>query len=307
MQDYNRFHLRQYIHPYDELISDEWHKLFEHAKQKEWLESDFSQELSDEQFHQNFWELYVANHLEGNGIKIKKLKTKAQEECPDFYFEKDGQKFWIEAIAVNKGTGKDKVPEAKFTEITSDTEDEDLDFQEVPTKQAELRMTCGLQTKLDAYNRYLKSGTITKNDFFIIALNYFLASDTWLDISDSGRPYLISALYNLGPQMIGYNNKTKEVSYWTAHRIELKKANGASVPLNYFNNEDNGNFIGAIGSDCSFQDLATRPYHKIYYNINPLHQDIMPFEHKVFDYVFFKEEFPSGNYRVSDINGAFKR
>ncbi len=78
--------------------------------------------------------MYLALTLSERGFKLKRVR----DEGPEFYFEYNTRKVWVEAVARGPGEGKDRVPESR----NGDT---------VPTEKILLRFTNALAEKSNKY------------------------------------------------------------------------------------------------------------------------------------------------------------
>lgn len=79
----------------------------------EFLDSDLQRDARIN-FHQRWWELYLAHVLLTNGVSLvpRKLRHPAQKG-PDLLAIVEEQRFWVEAVTVSSGTGPDAVPEGE--------------------------------------------------------------------------------------------------------------------------------------------------------------------------------------------------
>jgi hypothetical protein len=72
-------------------------------KAGQFLDPDFPLKLA-RQFHQHFWELYLATAFHDSGLR---LEQQGCVEGPDILQQDSNQRTWIEAIAIEPGHGTD--------------------------------------------------------------------------------------------------------------------------------------------------------------------------------------------------------
>ena len=138
-----------------------------------YADRNFVSEIKKEgTFNQRSWELYLGYCLLTQDIPLEKIGS----EGPDFMFESEGKKVWIEATAPGCGTvdPPDKKPDVQAGSLNylaiHDREDHN--------RSKVLRILSGLHTKKDKYLDYCKKGIIKPEDIYITAINgYDFAND----------------------------------------------------------------------------------------------------------------------------------
>lgn len=200
------------------------------TKFREWLETlwekyepyadkNFIDEFK-KQFTQRAWELHLGSTLLNRGY-ILESKTPSG---PDFKISHKDINIWIEAIAVKKGYGKDKVPDLEA--------EGEIVVIDVPEKEMMMRLTSALKEKYRKYLQYLENGQIKETDPFVIAID---RSD--LKHLDAQIPLILKCLFAIGYQVLFIKNgkpKPKiEGSTWSS-RDKINKANGSEIPLLFF-------------------------------------------------------------------------
>jgi len=177
------------------------------------------------QFYQRAWELYLGSTLINRDYALGTHDSVG----PDFKipYEDKGleRSAWIEAIAVKKGDGKDKVPDIKYGVAVS-----------VPEQEMLLRLTSGLGEKYQKYLSYLRGGIVEPSDPFIIAIDR-----SALEHTDPQIPLILKCLFAIGHQVLFIKSnkplpKTEE-SNWFG-REKVNKISGSEVPMLLFRDSD---------------------------------------------------------------------
>ena len=135
---------------------------------KAWIESWWKQfePYADPNFPTEFktnlaqrcWELYIGVTLLNRGYRLGSNGVGQ----PDFDVqdrETMQRLTWIEAIAVEKGTGNDRVPDTELGKACG-----------APTDQILLRLANGLVVKHRRYLEYVEKGIVQEDEPFVIAI-----------------------------------------------------------------------------------------------------------------------------------------
>lgn len=128
-------------------------------KYEPYADSHFSTEFKT-QFTQRVWELYLGATIINRGFDL----GQHSDEYPDLDVRDDvtGRRVvWIEAVAVTKGTGPDKVPEMQLNVATVGLPDEEMS----------LRLTQALKGKYDQYLVRVRKGLVEPSDPYVIAID----------------------------------------------------------------------------------------------------------------------------------------
>ncbi len=181
-----------------------------------YADSNFPNEFK-KQFNQRSWELHIGATLLNRGHNLQTHK----DTGPDFKILHNNCTVWIEAIAVEKGAGKDRVPEIEYGKA-----------MDVPEKEMLFRLTAGLKEKHQKYLSYLKSGHINSSDPYIIAIDR-----SPLEHMDAQIPLILKCLFAIGHQVLFLKRTTphsmSEGSTWTL-RDKLNKVSGSEVEMLMF-------------------------------------------------------------------------
>lgn len=181
-----------------------------------YADSNFPNEFK-KQFNQRSWELHIGATLLNRGYSLGEHK----DAGPDFKILYNNRAIWVEAVAVEKGDGKDKVPEIEYGKA-----------MEVPEKEMLLRLTAGLEEKYRKYLSYLKNSYVNPRDPFIIAIDR-----SPLEHMDAQIPLILKCLFAIGHQVLFLKRTTPqpnaEGSTWSS-RDKLNKASGSEVGMLMF-------------------------------------------------------------------------
>lgn len=183
-----------------------------------YADSSFPNEFK-KQFSQRAWELHLGSTLLNRGYTLGNHSNTG----PDFKIPYEDKNIWIEAIAVEKGDGQDRVPNIEFGKAI-----------DVPEKEMLLRLTAGLKEKYQKYLSYLKDNIVGQNDPFVIAIDR-----SPLEHLDPQIPLILKCLFAIGYQVLFLKKEktqTKtEGSTWSA-REKVNKISGNEVEMLMFRN-----------------------------------------------------------------------
>jgi hypothetical protein len=145
-------------------------------------------------FHQRFWEMYLFCSLSERELGIRK----GRREGPDFYFDIDGRRYWVEAMAPEPGNEKNRVPVPHLGRA---------DY--VPVDKILLRYTNALLIKLRKWEAWQRKGVVKDGDGYIIAINAGLIRD-----ADLGRelPYFVHAFLPFGYLSVTVDRNSLNIS-----------------------------------------------------------------------------------------------
>ncbi|SRR5258706_5910827 len=117
-------------HP-DKHAQEYWNKLKDFSEKNGLIESSSEVRIKD-QFHSYFWELYLPMFFNLRGISL----VRGKGGQPDFYFDKDEKRIWLEAVACGDPKESNQVPVPDSGE-----------FFEMPGDQITQRMASSLTRK----------------------------------------------------------------------------------------------------------------------------------------------------------------
>lgn len=185
--DYQAVRDLPYGKPYREFIEQLWDR-YRPSSDPHFLHDAMAH------FHQRFWEMYLFCSLLERGLMPKK----GGPEGPDFYFEIDSRRYWVEAIAPEPGNGGDRVPFPHVGEA-----------QYVPKDKILLRLTNSLDIKFRNWEKWLRKGIVKDSEGYVIAINARKIPNADLD---NEPPYLICAFLPFGDISWTIDKDTLQIS-----------------------------------------------------------------------------------------------
>lgn len=209
---------------------------------KDWLElqwdsyhpfadSNFEKEVKT-QFAQRTWELHLAAVIRERGLTL--AKTYGTGPDLDVRESKSGTRLtWIEAIAVEKGNGADRVPDMVLNNVGR-----------YPERQMLLRLTSALREKQVKCEKYFKKSIVDQSDRYVIAVN-----SAKLEHPDPEMPLILKVLFGIGHFTIMLDKSGKRrpdnENHWQ-YRPEVSKATGANVTSEFFLNSENAGISAVL-------------------------------------------------------------
>lgn len=235
----NRIFLKQYkyVEP-DRQARAFWDDLYDFSKNNDLLEKNFDDRCKDN-FHECFWELYLPKTFQVKNIKLKKdLGNK--RSAPDFYFETNGEKIWLEAVACGEPTVEEnKVPAPNPDGSVS-----------MPDQQIMQRLATSIDYKIKKFERgYTK--IINKTDeYYVIAVNGYRAIDVYFDDvpidKKRSMPYVVKTLFGIGDLQLFYSIRGEFID----SSFEYTEKTRAKAPIAHFSNPGNKDIAGILYSNC---------------------------------------------------------
>lgn len=171
------------------------------------------------QFSQTSWELYLGTTFLSRGFKLGAHR----DVGPDFDLRNnnDHRLAWVEAIAVTKGNGNDRVPDVEYRHV-----------QNVPEEAMLLRISHALDEKFKKYQKDLAKGIVGASEPYVIALNR-----SSLEHVDTDLPLIVKALFGIGHltlrMMMGDEIQKDPESFWSG-RPHISKKSGSAIPMLFF-------------------------------------------------------------------------
>ena len=142
-----------------------WNGLKCFSEDKDLLEGNFEGRTKDN-FHGCFWEIYLPKAFDNNGITLYRGK----KGFPDFNFEKNGKKIWLEAVVCGEpDKDENKVPPPSNS----------FEGGLVPEPQVIQRLAPAVDYKIGRFNdRYSKMIT-EESEHYVIAVNGYRAVNSY--------------------------------------------------------------------------------------------------------------------------------
>ena len=162
---------------YGKLPSELWQKYY-NQKCNEMLSfmedknkfANIFEKATNKEEHQHFWEILIGNTLLEEGYNPQREN---KDSAPDYFFEKDGIKFHVEAKAPTAGIACDLSPKAiPMIDVESSLNANSYESGFIDGTNTMLRFTSILEDTIkQIYNSFYKSGTVTLYDKIIVAIN----------------------------------------------------------------------------------------------------------------------------------------
>ena len=225
-----------------------------------YLDPDILKELPT-QFHQRFWEIYLAASLLEVGLN---LQESSGRDGPDICIKADsGAKIWVEAVTVSPGEGIDAVREAEVGTARS-----------VPDDQIKLRLLNAFSEKSKKYKRYREKSWIGSEEPYIIAINAAQVPSVTRELD---IPRIIRSLLPFGFQVLYSSEETSrvtEISY--EYQGKVIKASGTEIETNCFLNSEYAGISAVIYSCVDAFNYPTEISNDILLFHNPLATNPLP-------------------------------
>lgn len=196
------------------------------------------------QFHQRFWEIYLAASLVEVGLN---LEQSSGRDGPDICIKGAQSKVWVEAITASRGDGDDAVQKPEFGVVSEEDED-------VPDNQIKLRLLNAFAAKSCQYKKHRKKNWVSAEEPYIIAIN---AAQVPSARKESEIPRIVRSLLPFGHQVLRLDAKTLELVD-TSHEYQgvVSKASGTEIETTSFLNAEYSG-ISAIIYSCA--DVFNHP------------------------------------------------
>lgn len=228
-----------------------------------------------------FWEMYLAVRLLENGKTLLPTDERQSEGGqPDICVLDGGRRIWIEATTPQHG---EPGPDMVTTPIPINQGGRAV---RSPRRQAQLRVTSALWTKLQAINRYQAEGIIAQDDVSLIAIN---AGRFGVYIGGGNLPLILSAVFPIGDEYVVFDRETFELVDRGFHSSFHIDRQGSAIPRTAFIENEFTNISGVIWSRISIGNMShtQRPISLVH---NPMASVIMSQEWGVWDKEFVATE-----------------
>ena len=236
-------------------VEDLWGKTYEY------LDSDLPKEIPD-QFHQRFWEIYLAASLVEAGLD---LQHSISRDGPDLCIKADnGSKVWIEAVTATPGQGNDAVQKSELGTVN-----------DVPDDQIKLRLLNAFAEKNKKYNHYRTKNWVSSEEPYVIAINAAQVPSARLERE---IPRIIRSLLPFGFQVIHLSRQTLEVAK-TSHEYqgEVIKSSGTEIETTSFLNPEYAGISAVIYSGADAFNYPAEISKELLLFHNPLAINPLPF------------------------------
>jgi hypothetical protein len=224
------------------------------GKAHKYLDSDILKELPV-QFHQRFWEIYLAASLLESGLN---LQHSSGRDGPDICIKaNDGSKIWVEAVTASPGQGNDAVQEAEIGTVRS-----------VPDDQIKLRLLNAFAEKSRKHKRYREKNWVSPEEPYIIAINAAQVPSARRELE---IPRIVRSLLLFGFQVLHLSRETSEVTGTSyEYQGEVIKASGTEIETTSFLNPEYSGISAVIYSCVDAFNYPTEISKSLLLFHNPL-------------------------------------
>ncbi len=218
-----------------------------------YLDPDLPVKLPN-QFHQHFWEIYLAASLLEIGLI---LESSSSSDGPDICIKPNGLPVWVEAVTALAGQGVDAVQKAEFGD-----------------DQIKLRLLNAFNKKSEKYDVYKKKSWIGSKDPYIIAINAALVPSADLERE---IPRIVRSLLPFGHSVLHVDKETLNVVD-TSHEYQGKvvKASGKGPETTCFLNPKFSGISAVIYSCADAFNYPTEISKSLLLFHNPLAENPIP-------------------------------
>jgi hypothetical protein len=185
-----------------------------------YLDPDLPAKLPN-QFHQHFWEIYLAASLLELGLT---LEQSSSSDGPDICIRSDSDlPVWVEAVTALAGQGVDAVQKA-----------EPVVARDVPDDQIKLRLLNAFDKKSKKYDVYKEKSWVGSKDPYIIAINAAQVPSAHLERE---IPRIVRSLLPIGHPVLHIDKETRNIVDTSYERQEkVVKASGEGPETTSFLN-----------------------------------------------------------------------
>jgi hypothetical protein len=245
------------------------------GKTHEYLDSDILKELPV-QFHQRFWEIYLAASLLEAGLNLQRSSGR---DGPDICINgDDGSKVWVEAVTASPGQGNDAVQEAEVGTLRS-----------VPDDQIKLRLLNAFAEKSKKHKRYREKNWVSSEEPYVIAINAAQVPSARRELE---IPRIVRSLLPFGFQVLHLSRETLEVtgnSY--EYQGEVIKISGAEIETTSFLNPEYSGISAVIYSCVDAFNYPTEISRALLFFHNPLATNPLPLGFLKKGYEYWVDEY----------------
>ena len=230
---YNRICGGNGLHEGDRMALAYWNNLISFSKVKKLLESNFEGRIKNN-FHGCFWEIYLPKAFDINGICLRR----GGKGSPDFCFEKNGKKIYLEAVACGEPEEINIVPPPVL--------DGDFEHGIAPEVEIMQRLANAVSVKIAKFNKAYSQIIKCSNDFYIIALNGFRAINNYPHDSVFKPPFVVKTLFGMGNYKRFY-----EAGKCVDDGFECIERTIKNAPVAHFTKPENKKIAGLLYSKTS--------------------------------------------------------
>jgi len=225
-----------------------------------YLDPDLPVKLPN-QFHQHFWEIYLAASLLEIGLNLEHSNS---SDGPDICIKScSDSSVWVEAVTALAGEGVDAVQKAEFGVV-----------RDVPDDQIKLRLLNAFDKKSKKYDVYKQKNWVDSKDPYIIAINAALVPSASLERE---IPRIVRSLLPFGHSVLHLDKETLNVvdtSY--EYQGKIVKASGKGPETTSFLNPQFSGISAVIYSCADAFNYPTEISKSLLLLHNPLAVNPVP-------------------------------
>jgi hypothetical protein len=272
------------LHQGDRMALEFWNKLIDFSKGQNLLESNFVGRTKDN-FHGCFWEIYLPKAFDLNGISL----CRKGGGFPDFYFEKNGKKIWLEAVVCGEPEEMNIVPPPIL----------DGEFKDglAPEAQIMQRLANAISSKIVKFNELYSQKIKDSNNFYVIALNGYRGINNHPYDLCFKPPFIVKTLFGMGVYNRFYEGGKCVDDGFTFIRKTRKNA-----PIAHFTTSEYKNIVGVFYSKTSVWSCNMLKGEDFIFIQNPYATDLTD----IFDFCkdgrWTRRELQPDKWRIEDLN-----
>ena len=210
------------------------------------------------EFHQRWWEMYLMLGLHRLGFPIS---TCSKDDRPDLLLDFGDVKVWVEAVAPKPGSMSDAVPEPVVDGV-----------QDLPMREALLRLTQAVTAKREALNCYVQRGIVSDKDAFVVAVSS-CALNQFGSLLDWPQPVMLRVLAGAGDLAIPLKGSSRPYSKL---QDQTFRDSGSPVDLALFYSDEFSAVAGVLYSRDDPLNAPIAPEESFELFINPKGQVRLP-------------------------------
>lgn len=288
--DAGYLHLRSGYSAAERRMRDELRAMW--AKFEPYADPDFCEGFARDP-DARFWEMFLGCALLDAGKTLMPTHERRRNSGrPDICVMENNKRVWVEAIAPAHGEGLDRIPQ--LTAIN-----EGGRVQQVPLRQAQLRITNALWTKSHVMQNYIDKDIVAADDARIIAIGGGRFGVYFTD----HVPLIISSLFPIGPERVTVDFDTGEIiGREFEHSATISRRHNDPIPRTGFVDGSFTHISGIIWSRVSIGNMS-RDQRPLMYLHNPLADAPLCRNWGVWDREFVATR-NDDNWEISDILAA---
>lgn len=219
------------------------------------------QHIASQEFDSALWQLFLGEYFIKSGFQLICPKNDEPDLC--IYVGK--KKCWIEARCVYGGTGINAVqaPQRQFFQRSKKS-----------INRIKLRLTQAFQDKI----KYLKNSKISKNDFYLIAINAGAVPTARLTVDQTFMAEVLFGKHGMQPEFDVCEGRVCMKNILDVSDVPKETSSGSTVgiKIGYFNNNLYQGVSGVIYSTTRPFDFSANTLIGFELYPNPYAKNVLP-------------------------------